>query len=222
MGKRIRRVIPCDLTKVGPKGSARPISKPEPLDYPNVNTDADSNRAESESAINAKSETTAAPELSTLKAELAAERDRCLRLAADFDNYRKRIAQESERSAAAQKKAFIQELLPIIDNLERAVGSDVSTSPEQLLRGVKMTLQQLNRLLHSHGIEPEESVGQPFDPRYHEAVLSRYDPSRPDHIVLETFERGYRHGNECFRPAKVLVNDLGRADSSDHADGAHQ
>src|ERR1700693_3235190 len=85
-----------------------------------------------------------------------------LRLAADFDNFRKRIARETERSAAAQKEAFIRELLPVIDNLERALGSDVSTSPEQL-----------TQLLRRHGIEPEESLGRPFDPPYHEAASVR-------------------------------------------------
>jgi molecular chaperone GrpE len=137
--------------------------------------------------------------------------DRYLRLAADFDNFRKRTSQETERSAAAQKEAFIRELLPVIDNLERALGSDVSTSPEQLRQGVQMTLQQLTQLLRRHGIEPEESLGKAFDPHYHEAVIVRHDPSQPDHIILETFQRGYRRGNEVFRPAKVVVNDLSHA-----------
>ena len=64
----------------------------------------------------------------------------------------------------------MRELLPVIDNLERALGSDVSTSPEQLRQGVQMTLQQLTQLLRRHGIETEESLGKPFDPHYHEAV----------------------------------------------------
>ncbi len=178
----------------------------------------DSNSRPVETSENAKPDTAGAPELTAIRAELAAERDRYLRLAADFDNFRKRINQESERRAAAQKKAFIRELLPVIDNLERAVSSDASASPEQLLQGVKMTLQQLNQLLRRHGIEPEESVDRPFDPHCHEAIMSRYDPSRPDHVVLEIFERGYRHGNECFRPAKVVVNDLSLAESANNAD----
>jgi molecular chaperone GrpE len=71
---------------------------------------------------------------------LAGERDRYLRLAADFDNFRKRTARQTERSAAAQKQAFIRDLLPAIDNLERALASEGSTSPEQLRQGVRMTL----------------------------------------------------------------------------------
>jgi molecular chaperone GrpE len=144
----------------------------------------------------------------TLQAELTAERERYLRLAADFDNFRKRTARESERTAAAQKEAFIRDLLPVIDNLERALGSDISTSPKQLREGVQLTLQQLTQLLRLHGVEPEECHGRPFDPLYHEAVSVRHDPSQPDQVILETYQRGYRRGNVVFRPAKVVVNDL--------------
>ena len=183
-----------------------------------MNANADSTETKEEAPDTAKSDIAEAPEVSALKAELATERDRFLRLAADFDNFRKRATQEGERRAAVQKKAFIQELLPIIDNLERALGSGQSASREQLLQGVEMTLQQLNRLLRAHGIEPEESVGQPFDPRYHEAIASHYDPSQPDHVVLETFQRGYRYGNESLRPAKVVVNDHSTRESSANSD----
>jgi len=125
---------------------------------------------------------------------------------------------KSSADAAAQKEAFIRELLPVIDNLERALGSDVSTSPEQLRQGVQMTLQQLTQLLRHHGIEADESLGRPFDPHYHEAVSVRHDPSQPDHIILETFQRGYRRGNEVFRPAKVVVDDLSHAETGRRAD----
>jgi molecular chaperone GrpE len=103
-------------------------------------------------------------ELEALKADLASQKDRSLRLAADFDNFRKRTAQEADRRAAEQKEAFICELLPVIDNLERALASDPSASPQQLREGVQITLQQLNQLLRHRGIEPEDSLGQPFDP----------------------------------------------------------
>src|ERR1700733_208417 len=160
----------------------------------------DQDRSEMESASDAGANAVSAPEVGGLQTELAVQRDRCLRLLADFDNFRKRAARETARNAAAQKEAFIRELLPVIDNLERALDSDASTSPEQLRRGVQMTLQQLNQLLRDHGIEADESFGRPFDPRYHEAVSGdesfgrpfdpRYheavsvghDPSQPDHV----------------------------------------
>ena len=180
-----------------------------------MNADANSTQTEADASDTSESGTAETPDVSTPKAELATERERFLRLAADFDNFRKRVAQESERRAGVQKKAFIQELLPIIDNLERAVGSGPSTSGEQLLQGVEMTLQQLNRLLRAHGVEREEGVGQPFDPHYHEAVASRYDPTQPDHVILETFQPGYRYGKESLRPAKVVVNDHSKTESSE-------
>jgi molecular chaperone GrpE len=72
--------------------------------------------------------------------------------------------------------------------------------------------------LRGHGIEPDESLGRPFDPHYHEAVSVRHDPSQPDHVILETFQRGYRRGGEVFRAAKVVVNDLSHAKAGRRAD----
>ncbi|MDB6064690.1 MAG: grpE [Pedosphaera sp.] len=155
-------------------------------------------------------------DLESLNGELATQKNLYLRLAADFDNFRKRAAQEAERRAAAQKETFIRELLPVIDNLERALASGTSASPEQLREGVQMTLQQLRQLLRRHGIEPEEGLGEPFNPHRQEAIATRQDSSQPDHAVLEVSQRGYRRGNEVFRPAKVVVNDLSRAEASHH------
>ena len=140
--------------------------------------------------------------------ELSEQKERYLRLAADFDNFRKRTAQESERRSAAKKEALIHELLPAIDNLERALAVGPNTSFEQLLQGVDMISQQLRGILQQNEVEAEESLGKPFDPLRHEAIGSRRDPSKPDQSVLETVQRGYRRGNEVFRPAKVIVNDL--------------
>jgi molecular chaperone GrpE len=155
-----------------------------------------------------------APDSAALFAELDAQKDRYLRLAADFDNFRKRTTHEAERRAAAQKEAFIRELLPVIDNLERALTSNAA-APEQLRQGVQMTFQQLDKLLRRHGIEPEDSIGQPFDPHRHEALRVLHDPTQPDQTVLDVFERGYRRRNETFRPAKVIVNQLSPKGASD-------
>ncbi len=139
--------------------------------------------------------------------ELTIQKDRYLRLAADFDNFRKRTLQESDRRAATQKEALIHELLPVVDNFERALSMGPQTTFEQLVQGVNMILQQLRQILRQNDIESEENLGQPFDPLRHEAIGSRHDPSRPDQAVLETTQRGYRRGQEIFRPAKVIVND---------------
>ena len=179
-----------------------------------MNSNSDSIPAAKDSARDTTLDPTA------IQQELAAQKDRYLRLAADFDNFRKRTAQDTERRVAAQKEDFIRELLPVIDNLERALASDASTAPEHLRLGVRMTLQQLHQLLSSHGIEPEESLGRTFDPRRHEAIASGHDSSLLDHIVLEVFQRGYRRGDEVFRPAKVIVNDLSQSVAAGSQPGA--
>lgn len=152
-----------------------------------------------------------------LQQELAAQKDDCLRLAADFDNFKKRTRRDSGQQAAAQKEAFLGDLLSILDNLERALAAEQSTASPQLLQGVTMTLQQLSQLLQRHGIEAVEDVGQPFDPHRHEAVAVRQDPSQPDQIVLEVTQRGYCLGDKMFRPARVIVNDLNHSPGARHA-----
>ncbi len=159
----------------------------------------------------------AATESDSLRKELAEQKDLNLRLTADFENFKRRSRQESEVRAAAQKESFIHELLPAIDNLERALASGASPGSRQFHQGVEMTLQQLRLLLRQHGIETEESVGQPFDPRRHEAVSQRHDPAQADHAILEVFQRGYRRGEKVFRPAKVVVNDLTHSKPARHA-----
>ncbi|MGA2631899.1 MAG: nucleotide exchange factor GrpE [Terriglobia bacterium] len=152
-----------------------------------------------------------------LQKELAAQKDDYLRLAADFDNFKKRTRRDSERQASAEKESFILDLLRVLDNLERALASEQSISPEQLHQGVEMTSQQLGQLLQRHGIGAVEDVGRPFDPHRHEAVSLRHDRSQPDHIVLEVIQRGYCRGDEVFRPAKVIVNDLGPSPGASRA-----
>jgi molecular chaperone GrpE len=167
--------------------------------------------------VNAVTAEAAATESDSLRKELAEQRELNLSLAADFENFKRRSRPEGEARAAAQKESFIHELLPAIDNLERALASATSASHLQFHQGVEMTLQQLRLLLRQHGIETEESVGQPFDPHQHEAVSQRHDPAQADHAILEVFQRGYRRGQKVFRPAKVVVNDLTHSKRARHA-----
>jgi molecular chaperone GrpE len=80
-----------------------------------------------------------------------------------------------------------------------------------------MTLQQLRLLLRQHGVETDESIGQTFDPRKHEAVSQRHDPAQADHAILEVFQRGYRRGEKIIRPAKVVVNERAHSKQGNHA-----
>jgi molecular chaperone GrpE len=142
-----------------------------------------------------------------LQNALAAQKDDYLRLAADFANYKRRILRDSEHQAASGKESFMRDLLPVVDNLERALACERSDSSEPLHQGVEMTLQHLRRLLLHHGIEAVEDIGKPFDPHQHEAISVRHDPLQPDQTILEVAQRGYRRGDKSFRPARVIVND---------------
>ena len=136
---------------------------------------------------------TAAVDPAVLRKELDQAQSAYVRLAADFANLKRRATEEAERRADARKEAFIRELLPVLDNLERA-------------------LKQLRHLLRRHGIEVERPAGQRFDPHRHEAVAVRHDPSQPEHIVLQVTQRGYLRGSQVLRPAKVVVNDLSQTE----------
>jgi len=151
---------------------------------------------------------TAATESEALLKDLAEQKDLHLRLAADFENYKRRSRQEAEARAAAQKESLIVELLPVIDNLERALASGASRDTAQFHQGVEMTLKQLQQLLRQHGVESEEILGKPFDPHRHEALSQGRNAAQPDHAVLEVVQRGYQRGAKVIRPAKVVVNDL--------------
>ena len=148
------------------------------------------------------------PELDEQKKAFAELNDRFLRLAADFENFKRRSRQEAENRAVAQKEAFIVELLPVIDSLERALASGASRDSAQFLQGVEITLKQLQQLLRSHGVESVDVVGKPFDPHQHEALSQGHAPAKPDHAILEVVQRGYQKGAKVVRPAKVIVNDL--------------
>ena len=160
---------------------------------------------------------TAPTESEALLKDLAEQKDLHLRLAADFENFKRRSRQESEARAEAQKESFMIELLPVIDNLERALAAGSSRDFAQFHQGVEMTLQQLQQLLRQHGVESEDVVGKPFDPHRHEALSQGHDPAQPDHAILEVVQRGYRRGAKIIRPAKVVVNDLTHSKPHHHA-----
>lgn len=155
-------------------------------------------------------------ELDSLRQDLAGQRNLFLHLSADFENFKRRSRLETETRAAAQKESFIHELLPVIDNLERALTSGGSADSLKFRQGVEMTLHQLRQLLSRHGIEPQAGVGQRFDPHLHEAVSQCHDPAHADHSIVEVLQRGYLRGTKNFRPAKVIVNDLTPAKHAHH------
>jgi molecular chaperone GrpE len=129
--------------------------------------------------------------------------DRLLRLAADFENYKKRAARERQEYVALANERLIGELLPILDDLERALAAAEEHQEAQLEDGVRLVHRSLAGLLERHGVSPIETDGQ-FDPHVHEALLSQ--PSEAEEgSVIDVVQKGYRLGDRVVRPARVVV-----------------
>ncbi len=138
--------------------------------------------------------------------EAAENYDRLLRVSADFENYKKRVAKEKSDLIRYGNDELIKELLPVIDNLERALEHVSSEGVQEgITGGVEMTLQQFLGVLQRFGVTPIAAEGEPFDPTKHEAVMAQatgdYDPG---HVVKE-LQKGYLLNDRLARPAKVVV-----------------
>jgi molecular chaperone GrpE len=129
--------------------------------------------------------------------------DAYLRLAADFDNYRKRVAREYAEVTARANERLVKELLPVLDDLGRALVAADEHEEAKLAEGVQLVHRQLSALLEREGVAEIETNGR-FDPHVHEALLSQ--PSdREEGTVLEVVQKGYRVGDHVLRPARVIV-----------------
>lgn len=131
--------------------------------------------------------------------------DRVLRLQADFDNYRRRTRQEQSELGAFVTQNLIKELLPVLDNLERALASRPAEDPSGFGSGVEMVFRQLYSVLEKQGISVVETTGAMFDPMKHEAILKEEDSDQPDGTVVQELQKGYSVGGKIIRPALVKV-----------------
>jgi molecular chaperone GrpE len=133
----------------------------------------------------------------------AALEDRLLRLAADFDNYKKRVAREQQATVALANERLIGELLPILDDLERALVAAAEHEEAQLEEGVRLVHRSLAALLERNGVQAIATDGM-FDPHVHEALLSQ--PSEAEEgAVIDVVQKGYKLGDRVVRPARVVV-----------------
>jgi molecular chaperone GrpE len=129
--------------------------------------------------------------------------DRLLRLAADFENYKKRAARERQEYVQLANERLIAELIPILDDLERALAAAEQHQEAQLEEGVSLVHRSLAALLERHGVRPIETEGK-FDPHVHEALLTQ--PSEAEEgSVIDVAQKGYKLGERVVRPARVVV-----------------
>ena len=125
------------------------------------------------------------------------------RIQADFENYRKRAAREAAQAGERAKSGLIRELLPIVDNLERALAS-AEDGEQHLAQGVRLVHSELIAVLERNGIQPFDPSGEKFDPTEHEALSMRDEGESG--LVLDVVEKGYRSNGTILRPARVVVS----------------
>jgi molecular chaperone GrpE len=153
------------------------------------------------------------PQEETLEAKLEAKEkeaqdnyDRFLRLSAEFENFKKRMEKEKTDAYKFGTENLIKELLPVLDNLERAIDHGEAKDPQGLLEGVDMTLKGFLTTLEKIGVSPVDASGKEFDPNLHEAVMVQEDAHHPAGTVLTQLQKGYTLHNRLIRPAMVVVS----------------
>ncbi len=137
-----------------------------------------------------------------IKNELADTKQQLLRMAADYDNFRKRSRREQESSFTNGKVYVVKEILPIIDNFERAAQSE-QTNVEDYKKGIDMIFEQLVQTVSKLGVESFGEVGDAFDPNIHNAVMHVEDDSFGENVISKVFQKGYKIGDTVVRHAMV-------------------
>ena len=151
--------------------------------------------------------------------QMAADhQDKMLRVAADFENFKKRMERERTLIMKYAGEHILREILPVVDNLERALGhgkgegGDADKNLAALFEGVQLTLKSLRNSLEKFEVKPIESIGKPFDPNQQEALTMEASDTVPASHVISEFEKGYYYKDRLLRPAKVIVSS-GKAES---------
>jgi len=149
---------------------------------------------------------TAADPITAVTTERDDFKDRLLRMTAEFDNYRKRVDRERRELSEAAAADLIRDILPIIDDFERAMAAASRTATDSaLVKGIELTHRQLIEQLRRRGVEAVSAIGQIFDPEVHEAVGSVPADGRADGEIVAEFRKGYRAGSRLLRAAMVQV-----------------
>lgn len=175
------------------------MAKQEPKKKPETVT------PEEEIAKNAAAEVTETEQkLQELENNLKDANDKFLRTLAEYDNYRKRSVREKEQAYADSKASVLSEILPVLDNFERAAGNR-DASLEDYQKGIDMIFKQFQDILTKLGVESFGEKGDTFDPNLHSAVMHTEEEGEPENTVAEVFSKGYKLGDKILRPAVVKV-----------------
>ena len=142
-------------------------------------------------------------ELEALKAELEAKNDQLMRTAAEFDNYKKRTEREKASVAEFAKAGLIKQLLPILDNIDRASLADSDSA--EYIKGIEMIVKQFQAITANMNIEEIAKAGDQFDPNFHEAVMHVEDDTLGENVIADVLQKGYKIGDTVIRAAMVKV-----------------
>ena len=165
----------------------------------------DGEQAEAAQAADAESEEV--DELAKAQQEAADARDSYLRLKAEWDNFRKRTAAERESEKIRASEKLVKDLIPVIDDLERAIDHAKQTGEGgSLTEGVEAVTTKFLQILAKSKVEQIDAVGEPFDPNKHQAVGTQPDDSVPEETVLTVYQKGYQMGDRILRPAMVVTS----------------
>jgi molecular chaperone GrpE len=175
-------------------------------DRSDQNEHGDGNGAPSGNGAPAAAPATPEERLAAVTAERDDMKDRMLRIAAEFENWKKRSRKEQTEAVAQARESVLKDVLEIADNLERATGAQAQkTDAAAVVKGVNLVLRLFQQKLERYEVRPFETVGQPFDPRIHEAI-SRVESDVPAGAIANELQKGYRVGERLLRPAMVSVS----------------
>jgi molecular chaperone GrpE len=178
-----------------------PVTSREEADEPS----GDEDPANEQELLEEKEEAESEDPLARAQRERDEYLDLARRAQADFENYRKRAAKEAAAAGERAKSGLVRELLPVVDNLERALAS-ARDGEEHLGEGVRLVHSELIAVLERNGVEQFDPKGERFDPSEHEALSTREQDGAEPGVVLDVVERGYRANGTILRPARVVVS----------------
>ena len=192
MGEKQQVKIRVENEKADKENKPLPISEPDQEDR----IEADDPLAELEA------------KLESAQQEAQEAHDRFLRVSADFENYKKRAALEMEDLRKFANESLVKTLLPVVDNLERALDSviDNQQADDPIAEGVQMTLSEILKIFEKFHVKPIESLEKPFDPGFHQAVMQEEADNHPDLTVLKELQKGYLMHGKLIRPSMVVVS----------------
>jgi molecular chaperone GrpE len=181
------------------------------IEEASVNDEAANNEEADKSAEESSEEVSVdayKAKIAELEAKLAEEENRYLRLRADFENLRRRSQLDLQAAEKYRAQSLLTDLLPVIDNFERALQVKVaSEDANSLYKGIEMVYNALIEAAKKEGLEVIPAVGQPFDPNVHQAIMQESDPEKESGIVLKELQKGYKLKDRVLRPSMVSVNE---------------